>query len=153
MKNRNDLLVDISKCNSFSMQYFNMDIMDIIEVSISPSSSQWVHLLSFFPQYMDYDYHASFERLATAYKDAEAESCEAVMTCARSVMDQAKGLNFENDLHYFLSENPGPFTPPNPFTFQPYDGDDVSFRLSPLISVFFVSCSDGGVQGEHSGCV
>lgn len=76
-------------------------------------------------QYMDYDYHASFERLATAYKEAEAESCEAVMTCARSVVDQAKGLNFENDLHYFLSENPGPFTPPNPFTFQPYEGDDV----------------------------
>ncbi|CAI8048568.1 SLIT-ROBO Rho GTPase-activating protein 3 [Geodia barretti] len=106
MKNRNDLLVDICKCNSFSMQYFNMDIMDIIE-------------------YMDYDYHVSFERLAMAYKDAEAESCEAVMACARSVMDQAKGLNFENDLHYFLSENPGPFTPPNPFSFQPYDGDDV----------------------------
>ena len=74
---------------------------------------------------MDYDYHVSFERLAMAYKDAEAESCEAVMACARSVMDQAKGLNFENDLHYFLSENPGPFTPPNPFSFQPYDGDDV----------------------------
>jgi SLIT-ROBO Rho GTPase activating protein len=106
MKNRNDLLVDICKCNSFSMQYFNMDIMDIIE-------------------YMDYDYHVSFERLAMAYKDAEAESCEAVMACAHSVMDQAKGLNFENDLHYFLSENPGPFTPPNPFSFQPYDGDDV----------------------------
>jgi hypothetical protein len=106
MKNRNDLLVDICKCNSFSMQYFNMDIMDIIE-------------------YMDYDYHASFGRLAAAYKDAEAESCEAVMACARCVMDQAKGLNFENDLHYFLSENPGPFTPPNPFFFQPYDGDDV----------------------------
>ena len=74
---------------------------------------------------MDYDYHVSFERLAMAYKDAEAESCEAVMACARSVMDQAKGLNFENDLHYFLSENPGPFTPPNPFSFQPYEGDDV----------------------------
>ena len=75
---------------------------------------------------MDHDYHASFERLATAYKDAEAESCEAVTTCARALMDQAKGLNFENDLHYFLSENPGPFTPPNPFTFQSYEGDDVS---------------------------
>jgi SLIT-ROBO Rho GTPase activating protein len=107
MKNRNDMLLDISKCNAFSMQYFNMDIMDVIE-------------------YMDYDYHSSFERLATAYKDAEAESCEAVMTCARTLMDQAKGLNFENDLHYFLSENPGPFTPPNPFAFQSYEGDDVS---------------------------
>jgi hypothetical protein len=36
MKNRNDLLVDICKCNSFSMQYFNMDIMDIIEVCLPP---------------------------------------------------------------------------------------------------------------------
>ena len=39
MKNRNNLLVDISKCNSFSMQYFNMDIMDIIEVSLPLSLS------------------------------------------------------------------------------------------------------------------
>ena len=35
MKNRNDLLLDIAKCNAFSMQYFNMDIMDIIEVQVS----------------------------------------------------------------------------------------------------------------------
>lgn len=77
-------------------------------------------------QYMDYDYHASFERLAIAYKEVESEACEAVMACAASVVDQAKGLNFENDLHYFLSENPGPFTPPNPFAFQPYEGDEVS---------------------------
>ena len=38
MKSRNDLLVDISKCNAFSMQYFNMDIMDIIEVCPLPLS-------------------------------------------------------------------------------------------------------------------
>lgn len=96
---------------------------------------------------MDYDYHASFERLATAYKEAEAEACEAVMTCAASVTDQAKGLNFENDLHYFLSENPGPFTPPNPFTFQPYEGDEVSatiicvcIGLSPLSLFLLLLC-------------
>lgn len=81
-------------------------------------------------QYMDYDYHASFERLATAYKEVESEACEAVMACAASVVDQAKGLNFENDLHYFLSENPGPFTPPTPFTFQPYEGDEVSTTVT-----------------------
>lgn len=112
-------------------------------------------------QYMDYDYHASFERLAAAYKDAEAESCEAVMTCARSVVDQAKGLSFENDLHYFLSENPGPFTPPNPFSFLPYEGDDVSLHIS-LFSLYFLSLTlvyslpdstGAGVQGEHTGCV
>lgn len=90
---------------------------------------------------MDYDYHSSFERLAAAYKEIEADSCEAVMTCARSVVDQAKGLNFENDLHYFLSENPGPFTPPNPFSFQQYEGDDVSHSptspppLTPSLSL------------------
>ena len=132
MKNRNDLLVDISKCNAFSMQYFNMDIMDVIEVcaNIHLNCVTWVTV-----QYMDYDYHASFERLAAAYKESEADCCEAVMVCARSVVDQAKGLNFENDLHYFLSENPGPFTPPHPFTFLPYEGDDVShvfpFTLQP----------------------
>jgi len=32
LKNRNELLVGISKCNALSMQYFNMDILDIIEV-------------------------------------------------------------------------------------------------------------------------
>lgn len=32
MKNRNDYILGITKCNSFAMQYFNMDIMDIIEV-------------------------------------------------------------------------------------------------------------------------
>ena len=137
MKNRNDLLVDICKCNSFSMQYFNMDIMDIIEVCLCVCVSVCLPpplvvggaLFSYCVQYMDYDYHASFDRLAASYKDVEAESCEAVMTCARSVVDQAKGLNFENDLHYFLSENPGPFTPPNPFTFQPYEGDDVRWCM------------------------
>ena len=100
---------------------------------------------------MDHDYHASFERLATAYKDAEAESCEAVMTCARALIDQAKGLNFENDLHYFLSENPGPFTPPNPFTFQPYEGDDVSevamLRLSLIRYPSPLTSVGGRVQG------
>ena len=32
LKNRNELLVGISKCNSLSMQFFNMDVLDIIEV-------------------------------------------------------------------------------------------------------------------------
>lgn len=75
---------------------------------------------------MDSDYHSSFQRLAAAYKEAESDASEGVMACARSIVDQAKGLNFENDLHYFLSENPGPFTPPNSFSFTPYEGDDVS---------------------------
>ena len=102
---------------------------------------------------MDHDYHKSFERLAAAYKGAEADSCEAVMVCARSVVDQAKGLNFENDLHYFLSENPGPFTPPNPFTFQPYEGDDVSWWLVCLSRSLLPPLTGDGVQGEHSGRV
>lgn len=98
---------------------------------------------------MDYDYHASFERLATAYKEAESEACETVMACAASVVDQAKGLNFENDLHYFLSENPGPFTPPNPFTFQPYEGDEVSATMCasvpiPSLSLPLSSLTVGG---------
>ena len=33
LKNRNDYLLGISRCNALSAQYFNMDIMDIIEVS------------------------------------------------------------------------------------------------------------------------
>lgn len=139
MKNRNDMLLDISKCNSFSMQYFNMDIMDVIEVCGSNIGWCRSHTLCYL-QYMDYDYHASFERLATAYKEAEAEACEAVMTCAASVTDQAKGLNFENDLHYFLSENPGPFTPPNPFTFQPYEGDEVSATVTCACISLFPAC-------------
>ena len=104
-------------------------------------------------QYMDHDYHSSFERLATAYKEVEAESCEAVMTCAQSIMDQAKGLNFENDLHYFLSENPGPFTPPNPFSFQPYEGDDVRPAYQCVFHLLTSGLAGGRVQGEHSGPV
>ena len=34
MKNRNELLLGIARCNSLSMQYFNMDVMDIIEVCV-----------------------------------------------------------------------------------------------------------------------
>ena len=32
LKNRNDYLLGISRCNALSTQYFNIDIMDIIEV-------------------------------------------------------------------------------------------------------------------------
>ncbi len=32
LKNRNDYLLGISRCNALSAQYFNMDIMDVIEV-------------------------------------------------------------------------------------------------------------------------
>ena len=33
LKNRNDYLLGISRCNALSAQYFNMDIMDVIEVN------------------------------------------------------------------------------------------------------------------------
>ena len=89
-----------------------------------------VALLSFTlctlcPQYMDYDYHASFRRLSGAYRESEHESCEALMASADNLVEQAKSLNFENDLHYFLSEYSQPFTPPNPFQFTAFEGDTV----------------------------
>lgn len=75
---------------------------------------------------MDFDYHDSFRRLAVAYKDTEHETCEAVMHSGEALVEQTKALNFENDLHYFLSEYSGPFTAPNYFQFTPFEGDDVS---------------------------
>ena len=74
---------------------------------------------------MDFDYHNSFRRLAVAYRNSERETCEAVMQSGEVLVDQTKGLNFENDLHYFLSEYSVPFTAPNYFQFTPFEGDEV----------------------------
>lgn len=78
---------------------------------------------------MDFDYHESLGRLGTAYRDSEHETCEAVMLSGESLVEQTKTLNFENDLHYFLSEYSAPFTAPNYFQFTPFEGDDVSLVL------------------------
>lgn len=107
LKNRNDYLLGISRCNALSTQYFSMDVMDIVE-------------------HMDFDYHDSFRRLMVAYKDSERETCEAVMQSGETLVEQTRPLNFENDLHYFLSEYSGPFTAPNYFQFVNFEGDDVS---------------------------
>ena len=32
LKNRNELMVGMAKCNALSVQYFNMDILDVIQV-------------------------------------------------------------------------------------------------------------------------
>lgn len=77
-------------------------------------------------QYMDFDYHDSFRRLVFAYKESEKETGEAMLQSADTLVDQTKSLNFENDLHYFLSEYSQVFTPPNVFQFTPFEGDDVS---------------------------
>ena len=77
-------------------------------------------------QYMDFDYHNSFRRLASAYQEAEKDACDAALQSAAVIVEQGKGLNFENDLHYFLSEFAQPFTPPTPFNFTPFDSDNVS---------------------------
>ena len=81
-------------------------------------------------QYMDYDYHTSFQRLVLAYKEAEREMGEAVMHSVDMMVENSKSLSFENDLHYFLQDYPQPFTPPNPFHFVPFDTDDVSVCVS-----------------------
>ena len=76
---------------------------------------------------MDFDYHDSFRRLAAAYKESEKETCEAMIHSADTLVDQTKSLNFENDLHYFLSEYSQTFSPPNPFQFANFEGDDVIY--------------------------
>lgn len=85
----------------------------------------------FLVQNMDFDYHDSFRRMAVAYRDNERETCEAVVQSGEALVEQSKLLNFENDLHYFLSEYSGPFTAPNYFQFTQFEGDDVSY-LSAL---------------------
>ena len=46
LKNRNDYLLGISRCNALSTQYFSMDVMDIIEVSSIQHSLLSFKLLS-----------------------------------------------------------------------------------------------------------
>ena len=75
---------------------------------------------------MDFDYHKSFQRLAAAYRESEFEMCEALQQSADVLVEQSKNLNFENDLHYFLSEYSQPFSPPSAFQFVPFEGDEVS---------------------------
>lgn len=75
---------------------------------------------------MDFDYHDSFHRLTVAYRNSERETCEALVQSGETLVEQTKSLNFENDLHYFLSEY-SVFTAPNYFQFTPFEGDDVSF--------------------------
>ena len=76
-------------------------------------------------QYMDFDYHDSFRRLIVAYKEDEKEASEAILESADGLVDQTKSLNFENDLHYYLSEYSDAFTPSNLFRFTNFEGDDV----------------------------
>ena len=75
---------------------------------------------------MDYDYHESFIRLAQAYSDAEQTSCNQIIKATNSLVDQSKTLNFENDLHYFLSEFSGIFSQPPEFHYSPFGDDDVT---------------------------
>lgn len=98
---------------------------------------------------MDFDYHDSFHRLTVAHKDSERETCEAVMLSGETLVEKTKALNFENDLHYFLSEYSGPFTAPNYFQFTRFEGDDVSSLRIAVVDD--VCCAHVGVhlQSEH----
>ena len=74
---------------------------------------------------MDFDYHDSFHRLSQAYYEAEHDACQQVMQVAGTILDQAKTLNFENDLHYFLSEFSTVFSHLGEFSYTPFGEDDV----------------------------
>lgn len=75
---------------------------------------------------MDTDYHDSFKRLAQAYSDAEQGTCQSIMKATSSFVDQAQTLNFENDMHYFLSEFASIFTQPPEFNYVSFGDDDVT---------------------------
>lgn len=85
---------------------------------------------------MDHDYHDSFKRLAQAYSDAEQGSCNQVVKTTRTFVNQAQTLDFENDLHYFMSEYSNIFTQPPEFCFLPYGDDDVVEYKVNLKDVF-----------------
>ena len=90
---------------------------------------------------MDYDYQESFSRLAVAYHDAEQEACQQVMKVTTSIVDQTQALNFENDLHYFLSGFSTTFTQPPEFNFMPFGDDDVTeykARGIMLLSLYYL---------------
>lgn len=74
---------------------------------------------------MDHDYHESFMRLARAYSDSEQICSKQVIKATSSLVDQSMTLNFENDLHYFLSEFSNIFSQPPEFHFSPFGDDDV----------------------------
>ena len=75
---------------------------------------------------MDYDYHDSFKRLVEAYRLAEKGICTSVLQSADTFVEQAKALNFETDLNYFLNEYSQSYHPPSEFQFMQFDGNDVS---------------------------
>ena len=84
---------------------------------------------------MDYDYHEAFSRLAISYHEAEQEACQQVLKVTTSIVDQTQALNFENDLHYFLSGFSSTFTQPVEFSFAPFGEDDVSEYKVGLVTV------------------
>lgn len=44
LKNRNELMVGMAKCNALSVQYFNMDILDIIQVYVRVGGCEGVRM-------------------------------------------------------------------------------------------------------------
>jgi len=118
------------KCLEFIRPAYTVAVMNFVNGSANPLISS-----PCLPQYMDYDYHSSFQRLVLAYKEAEREIGEAVMHSVDLMVENTKSLSFENDLHYFLQDYPQPFTPPNPFHFVPFDTDDVSMCLCEGVCV------------------
>ncbi len=90
---------------------------------------------------MDYDYQESFSRLAVAYHEAEQEACQQVMKVTTSIVDQTQALNFENDLHYFLSGFSTTFTQPPEFNFMPFGDDDVTeYKVRHRVTFAYICC-------------
>ena len=77
-------------------------------------------------QFMDTDYHDAFQRLIQAYYQTEVGDGENVKRSMSGILEQAKTLNFANDIHYFLVEFASMFGNPPEFTFVQYGDDDVS---------------------------
>ena len=77
-------------------------------------------------QFMDVDYHDAFQRLIQAYYQTEVCNGDNIKRSMGGILEQAKALNFANDVHYFLSEFANNFANPPEFSFVQYGDDDVS---------------------------
>ena len=123
IKFRNDYLLNLHSCNAFSAQYFNRDILELIEVKLyGKLCALNVHV---FLQQVDYDYHGGLHRVAESYRESEHTSCRMLMNSSDAVFEQANQLSFDSDLQSFLKENSAIFMQPPPFTFIPYNEDMV----------------------------
>ena len=68
----------------------------------------------------------------------EKSVCSSILQSADIFVEQAKALNFETDLNYFLNEFSASFHPPSEFQFLQFEGNEV--RVCVCVCVCMCVC-------------